>query len=44
MSVTLAGSAFTDGQPIPEKYTQDGANQSPSLHWNAARRKPTSGP
>jgi Raf kinase inhibitor-like YbhB/YbcL family protein len=31
--ISLTSSAFQDGQPIPELYTCDGANQSPALIW-----------
>ena len=31
--LSLASDAFQNGQPIPVRYTCDGANQSPALHW-----------
>jgi Raf kinase inhibitor-like YbhB/YbcL family protein len=31
----LASAGFSEGQPIPEKYTCKGRNFSPSLNWNA---------
>lgn len=30
---TLSSSALRDGQPIPARFTADGANVSPPLHW-----------
>jgi len=30
----LTSSAFRDGQPIPQQYTCDGADQTPALHWS----------
>src|SRR5919201_4379737 len=33
---SLTSSAFKDGDPIPTKYTCDGANVSPSLTWSDA--------
>lgn len=32
-AMTLTSSAFTDGQPIPTKYTGDGQDVSPPLKW-----------
>ena len=32
----LESSAFTQGQPIPQKHTCDGSDQSPELRWSAA--------
>ncbi len=32
----LESSAFTSGQPIPQKHTCDGADQSPPLAWSDA--------
>jgi Raf kinase inhibitor-like YbhB/YbcL family protein len=29
----MTSDAFRNGQPIPAKYTCDGANQTPTLHW-----------
>jgi Raf kinase inhibitor-like YbhB/YbcL family protein len=34
--MTLRSSAFEPGQPIPEKYTCQGANVSPPLSWSQA--------
>ena len=34
MEITLYSSAFKDGSFIPPKYTCEGANVSPQLHWN----------
>jgi len=34
-SMTIASDAFEDGKPIPRKYTCDGADRSPPLHWQA---------
>jgi Raf kinase inhibitor-like YbhB/YbcL family protein len=31
--ISLTSAAFRDGQPMPKKYSCDGANQSPPLHW-----------
>jgi hypothetical protein len=31
--MTLASEAFTNGSPIPAKYTADGADVSPPLRW-----------
>lgn len=33
-TMTISSSAFQDGQPMPEKYSQDGANVSPPLAWS----------
>src|SRR5689334_11413480 len=30
----LTSSAFAEGQPIPAKYTCDGQNVSPPIHWS----------
>ena len=30
----LKSSAFTDGSPIPKKYSRDGADASPALSWS----------
>lgn len=35
-AMKLVSPAFTDGQPIPEKHTCDGANVSPPLSWSEA--------
>jgi Raf kinase inhibitor-like YbhB/YbcL family protein len=34
MSIPLVSSAFTEGQPIPAKYTCDGRDVSPPLQWS----------
>ena len=34
MGIKLTSSAFKEGEKIPSKYTCDGANVSPQLHWN----------
>lgn len=34
MEIKLYSSAFKDGSFIPPKYTCEGANVSPQLHWN----------
>jgi len=36
MALTLTSEAFGAGQPIPKKYTGEGANVSPALHWTGA--------
>lgn len=36
MSFTLKATAFADNSEIPKKYTCDGADVSPALHWNDA--------
>ncbi|GAB4437091.1 MAG: YbhB/YbcL family Raf kinase inhibitor-like protein [Cyanobacteria bacterium J069] len=33
MTIRLTSAAFSDGQPIPTKYTCDGENISPPLSW-----------
>ncbi len=33
MAFELTSSAFKDGEPIPRKYTCDGTDVSPPLHW-----------
>jgi hypothetical protein len=33
MKIELTSPAFTERKPIPEKYTCDGADVSPPLHW-----------
>ena len=33
-TLKLSSAAFSDGQPIPEKYTCEGRNFSPPLSWN----------
>jgi len=35
MGLQLTSSAFQEGGPIPQKYTCDGQDLSPPLHWNA---------
>lgn len=32
-TLSLTSDAFQDGQPIPQQYSCDGANQSPALSW-----------
>ena len=34
MKIQVASDAFADGQPIPAKYTGDGADVSPPLTWS----------
>jgi len=34
--LTVSSTAFTDGQSIPVKYTSQGADISPPLHWDGA--------
>jgi Raf kinase inhibitor-like YbhB/YbcL family protein len=34
MPLTLSSPAFSDGGPIPERYTRDGENVSPPLKWS----------
>ncbi len=34
MTLHVSSSAFSEGQPIPEKYTCDGQNVSPPLEWS----------
>lgn len=36
MSLSIASSAFTDGAPMPARYTGDGDDVSPPLNWNGA--------
>lgn len=36
MALTLISQAFTDGAPIPQRYTCDGDDVSPPLRWTAA--------
>jgi Raf kinase inhibitor-like YbhB/YbcL family protein len=36
MPLHVSSSAFSEGQPIPEKYTCDGQNVSPPLKWSGA--------
>jgi hypothetical protein len=33
MSIQITSSAFAEGQPIPDKYTCQGKDISPPLHW-----------
>ena len=35
MTIRLTSSAFSEGAPIPEKYTCDGRDISPPLKWSA---------
>ncbi len=32
-AITVSSPAFTDGQPMPVRFTQDGENLSPPLRW-----------
>lgn len=32
--LTLTSDAFKDGQPIPVRYTCDGSDETPVLHWD----------
>ena len=34
MSIELTSTAFKQGMTIPKKYTGDGTDQSPPLHWS----------
>jgi len=34
MSIELTSTAFQPDATIPKKYTGDGADQSPPLHWS----------
>ena len=34
MTIAVSSSAFAAGQPIPKKYTADGADVSPPLNWS----------
>ena len=36
MALHVSSSAFSEGQPIPEKYSCDGRNLSPPLKWSGA--------
>ena len=36
MSIQLTSPAFTEGKPIPKKYTCDGEDISPPLAWSGA--------
>ena len=36
MSIKITSAAFSDGQPIPDKYTCSGADVSPPLAWSDA--------
>jgi Raf kinase inhibitor-like YbhB/YbcL family protein len=36
MTIQIRSTAFSDGQPIPQKYTCDGEDVSPSLSWDSA--------
>jgi len=33
-SIVLTSKAFSQGQPLPQRYTADGANVSPPLNWS----------
>jgi len=37
-ALVLTSPAFSNGGAIPKRYTCDGANVSPALHWTAAPR------
>lgn len=39
MALHVTSSAFSEGQPIPEKYSCDGRNLSPPLKWSGAPEK-----
>jgi Raf kinase inhibitor-like YbhB/YbcL family protein len=39
MSMQITSSAFAPGQAIPKKYTQDGQNISPPLHWSGVPKE-----
>ena len=39
MALHVSSSAFSEGQPIPEKYSCDGRNLSPPLKWSGAPEK-----
>jgi len=39
MPMTVTSSAFTNGNPIPVKYTGDGQNLSPPLAWSGAPKE-----
>lgn len=36
MSIQITSSAFTEGSPIPRKYTCEGEDESPPLAWSTA--------
>jgi Raf kinase inhibitor-like YbhB/YbcL family protein len=36
MTIQLTSTAFTEGQPIPKKYTCEGPDVSPALSWKGA--------
>jgi len=36
MNISIASTAFSDGQPIPDKYTCTGQDVSPPLAWSGA--------
>ena len=36
MTIQITSTAFTEGQPIPKKYTGEGADLSPPLAWTGA--------
>jgi Raf kinase inhibitor-like YbhB/YbcL family protein len=36
VTIQVSSPAFNDGQPIPAKYTADGADKSPELRWGGA--------
>ncbi len=39
IALTVTSSAFQEGQPIPVRYTGDGADVSPPLQWSGAPEK-----
>jgi hypothetical protein len=39
MAMTLHSTAFENGRPIPEAYSQDGKNLSPPLSWSGAPKE-----
>lgn len=36
MGIKITSSAFKEGENIPSRFTCDGANISPQLHWNSS--------
>jgi Raf kinase inhibitor-like YbhB/YbcL family protein len=39
MAIQVTSDAFDDGQPIPQKYTEDGQDLSPPLSWSGVPDK-----